>query len=80
VVATGVHGVPEAVTEVTGILLRPDAGVGEMAAALCRALEPERFDRRRIRAFFRERFEAGANYDRFADALIALREDQATAR
>jgi glycosyltransferase involved in cell wall biosynthesis len=80
VVSPGVHGVPEAVNEVTGVLLQPDAGVEETAVALCSALEPERFDRRRIRAFFRERFEAGANYDRFADALIALREDQAPAR
>ncbi len=77
VVAVAVHGVGEIVTEVTGVPLRPDATVEEAADGLRRALDPGRFDRERIRAFHRERFEAGANYDRFADALIALREDQA---
>lgn len=77
VVAVAVHGVPEIVTDVTGVPLDATADVGEAAAALERTLEPGRFDRARIRAFQREHFDAGANYDRFADALIALREDQA---
>jgi glycosyltransferase involved in cell wall biosynthesis len=77
VVAVAVHGVPEIVTDTTGVRLPPDATVEAAAEATCRALEPGRFDRKRIRAFHREQFEAGANYDRFADALIALREDQA---
>ncbi len=77
VVAVAVQGVPEIVTDVTGVRLAPDTTAEAAAAAVCHALEPGRFDRERIRAFQREHFEAGANYDRFADALIALREDQA---
>lgn len=78
IVATGVHGVPEIVNETTGILLRLDDGVKDVAGGIDRALEPGRFDAGRIRDFFRMNFEAGANYNRFVDALIALRQDQAT--
>jgi glycosyltransferase involved in cell wall biosynthesis len=78
VVAVGVHGVPEIVNETTGVLLPPDAGPEQAAVGLAAALEPGRFDRARIREFFREHYEANANYNLFADSLISLREDQAT--
>ena len=77
IVAIGVHGVPEIVNEATGVLLRPDAGPEEMAVGIARALEPGRFDSAGIREFFRKHFDAGLNYNRFVDALIALRQDQA---
>ncbi|HSG08326.1 MAG TPA: glycosyltransferase [Longimicrobiales bacterium] len=77
IVAIGVHGVPEIVNEATGVLLRPDAGPEEMAAGIAHALEPGRFDSAGIRGFFRKNFDAGFNYNRFVDALIALRQDQA---
>lgn len=77
VVAVDVGGVAEIVNDTTGVLLRCGATVDEAAGAVRRALEPARFDPERIRAFFREHYEAGTNYDRFADALIDLREDQA---
>jgi glycosyltransferase involved in cell wall biosynthesis len=72
VVARGVQGVPEIVTPETGVLLGPDATPREAAAGLGAALAPGRFEPETVRAVFRERFEANTNYNRFADALIAL--------
>jgi glycosyltransferase involved in cell wall biosynthesis len=72
IVAVAVRGVPDIVTESTGVLLDEDAGIEEMAAGLARALERNRFDRSRVLAFFRDHFEASRNYSDFADALIAL--------
>jgi glycosyltransferase involved in cell wall biosynthesis len=79
VLAAGVQGVPEIVRPETGVLLPEDASTGDFAAGLREALEPDRFDRGIIRAFFEENFLAAANYNAFADALIALHEDQAPA-
>jgi hypothetical protein len=78
-VAVGVHGVPEIVNETTGVLLALDAGPEEAAAGLAAAMEPGRFNRARIREFFGKHYDASANYNSFADALIALRKDQAAA-
>ena len=80
VVAVGVQGVPELVGEDTGILLDPDAGPLEAAAALTRALEPGRFDRGRIRAVHRRLFDAESNYNRFCDVLIDCWQAQGPAR
>lgn len=79
VVGLAVQGTPEIVTDATGILLDEDADEDAVARAVERALEPGRFDRDRIRAFFRSRFDAETNYDEFADALIAIWQDQAPA-
>jgi glycosyltransferase involved in cell wall biosynthesis len=78
VVAVGVHGVPEIVNETTGVLLAPSAGPDDAAVGLVTALEPGRFNRARIREFFREHYEAGSNYNSFADALISIQKDQAS--
>jgi glycosyltransferase involved in cell wall biosynthesis len=74
IVATAIRGVPELVTEETGVLLGADADTDEIAAGLSRALEPGRFDRARILAFFHDHFEARRNYGEFADALLELAE------
>ena len=74
IVAIAIRGVPELVTEETGVLLAADADTDEIAAGLSRALEPVRFDRARILAFFGDRFEARKNYSEFADTLLELAE------
>jgi glycosyltransferase involved in cell wall biosynthesis len=79
VVACAVHGVPEIVNEDTGVLLAPTATPPEMAGGLRAALETGRFERRRVRAFFEEHFDARTNYNAFADALIELHEGPAPA-
>jgi colanic acid/amylovoran biosynthesis glycosyltransferase len=76
IVAVGVGGVPEIVNTETGVLLSSDATPPEIAAGLEAALQPERFDPDSVREFFRERFEAGVNYNRFVDGLLALHEGQ----
>lgn len=73
IVALGVGGVPEIVTQETGILLPADADPPTAAAALGRAIDPASFDRERIRAAFAGRYEASANYRKFADALLEVR-------
>jgi glycosyltransferase involved in cell wall biosynthesis len=75
IVALGVGGVPEIVREGTGVLLSPQAGPSEAAAGLRAALEPGRFESDEVRALFKERFDASANYERFVDALVTIHED-----
>lgn len=74
VVARGVGGVPEIVREGAGVLLPPRAGTSEAAAGLRTALEPGRFESDEVRALFKGRFEATANYSRFVDALVTIHE------
>jgi glycosyltransferase involved in cell wall biosynthesis len=79
VVACAVQGVPEIVTEDAGILVRPEATLAEVAASLRAAIQPGRFEGRRVRELFQERFDANTNYNAFADALIELHESRALA-
>lgn len=79
IVACEVHGIPEIVTDRTGVLCPRGATVAQVARGLEEVLEPGRFDVGSMRAFFRDRFEASVNFNRFADALIELRQDQAAA-
>jgi len=72
IVARGVGGVPEIVTETTGVLLSPDAKAPEAAEGLRAALESGRFECDSVRAAFRRRFDASVNYNRFVDSLLAL--------
>ncbi len=75
IVAVEAGGVGEIVGAETGVLLAPGEGPEGVAAGLRAALEPGRFDPEEVRARFRRRFEAGANYNAFADRLLALRDD-----
>ena len=79
VVACAVGGVPEIVDDRTGILLDPHASPSAIAEGLEAALEPGRFDRTVVHELFRDRFDAGSNYNAFADALIELHERRAPA-
>jgi glycosyltransferase involved in cell wall biosynthesis len=72
IVALAVGGVPEVVQAETGVLLPPEASTAAIAEALTRALGPGRFDAERLRALFATRFDASANYEEFADALVEL--------
>jgi hypothetical protein len=60
------------VTPETGVLLPPNATPATLATGLEDALTPGRFEPDAVRQVFRDRYEASANYNRFADALIAL--------
>lgn len=79
IVACSIEGVPEIVTPTTGVRLGRDATADEAAAAVASTLEQSAFDRDSIRAFFAANFDAKINFNRFADALIALWKDQAAA-
>lgn len=72
IVALSVGGVPEIVTPEAGVSLPADADVATVAAALERAIDPAGFDRATIRLAFADRYEASANYGRFADALLEV--------
>lgn len=72
IVSLAVGGVPEIVQAGTGTLLPPDAGVPAVATALSKALDPGSFDREAVRVAFSTRYDASANYEEFADALLAL--------
>jgi glycosyltransferase involved in cell wall biosynthesis len=77
IVACDAGGVAEIVGGATGILLGATAPPAEIGAELAGAIEPGRFDRAVIRAHFQGRFSATVNYNRLADALIALHSGQA---
>jgi glycosyltransferase involved in cell wall biosynthesis len=77
IVACDAGGVPEIVNGTTGLLLGSAAPPAEIAATLAVALEPGRFERAVIRSHFQRRFSATVNYNRLADALIALHSGQA---
>lgn len=72
IVALAVGGVPEVVQPETGVLLPPEASTAAIAEALAGALSPGRFDAERLRSLFAARFDASANYEEFADALVEL--------
>lgn len=71
-VALAVGGVGEIVTPEAGIALPADAPPAAVAAALARALEPDRFDPDAVRAAFAARFEAPAVYEAFFEELLSL--------
>lgn len=74
IVARAVGGVPEIVTDDSGVLLAPDASPSEVASGLLSALEPGRFDSETVRRSCESRFDASINYHRFVDTLLALHE------
>ena len=69
--------VGEIVTPQTGALVDVAASPAEVAAALSGVLEQGRFQRQPIHANFQANFDAGVNYNRLADALIALHGNEA---
>lgn len=69
VLAVGVDGVPEIVTARTGRLVDADDSPETIALAARRLLEGERPSRDEIVAFFRENYEAEANFGAFAEML-----------
>ena len=79
IIACGVGGIPEIVGERTGILLERDPSPDAVAEALHDALRPGRFETETVRASFASNFDAKINYQRFADALIALWKGQTAA-
>jgi glycosyltransferase involved in cell wall biosynthesis len=72
VLATSVGGVPEIVTEDTGILVGWSDSAPRIAEAARRLLSGEAPERGRIRRFFEEHFDAETNFSRFADMLHAV--------
>lgn len=72
IVACNVGGVSELVHDRIGILVDPEADPQQVADALREALADDRFDRDEIREEWRLRYNAAANYARFADALLRL--------
>jgi glycosyltransferase involved in cell wall biosynthesis len=80
VVARGVGGVPEIVTDASGMLLAPDAAPSDVAAALESALDPMRFDSQAVRRSCERRFDARVNHNRFVDRLLALHEANKSGR
>lgn len=72
IVACNVGGVSELVRDRVGILVDPEANPQQVADALHEALADDRFDRDEIREEWRMRYNAAANYARFADALLRL--------
>jgi glycosyltransferase involved in cell wall biosynthesis len=77
IVACDVGGVAEIVTPIAGLLVGPADPVPELAAALSAALQPGRFPRTVIHGNFQANFNASVNYNRLADALIALHGSEA---
>jgi glycosyltransferase involved in cell wall biosynthesis len=79
IVACGINGVPEIVTAETGVCLPADVGVAAATEALASVLDPGRFDRDRVRAFFENNFKATVNYNSFSDEIIDVWKTQAQA-
>jgi len=73
ILATSVNGVPEIVTEKTGVLVDKSANVTEVCDVLHRVLIDNHFDRNEIRSFFQSRFDARKNYESFIKKLIAIK-------
>ena len=70
VVACAVGGVPELVTNETGVLLNPEENIKEWAVQLKMVLDGEViFDTEKIRKFYMNRFNAEKNYHIFCNEL-----------
>lgn len=72
IVASDVGGVSELVTDRTGILISEAASPQEIAGALRAGLADGRFDPLSIKDEWRDRYNATANYERFAETLLTL--------
>jgi glycosyltransferase involved in cell wall biosynthesis len=72
VVAVDVGAIAEIVTSGTGVLVPAHASPTDVAVALGKALEIQRFDSLEIRQSWARRYDGPRNYALFADALIEL--------
>lgn len=73
ILASSVNGIPEIVTEKTGVLIDKSANVTEVCSVLQQVLTDNRFDRNEIRGFFQSRFDASKNYESFIKKLITIK-------
>ena len=69
VLAYAVCGIPELVTDRSGVLLDPSVSMDEACGALSRALDPAAFDSKEIVAFQRDRFGVQKNYEDFTEII-----------
>ncbi|MCB0489355.1 MAG: glycosyltransferase [Cyclobacteriaceae bacterium] len=72
ILATAVNGIPEIVTEKTGVLVNISVDEIEVCQALHHILSNGNLDRNEIRNFFRSNFDAKKNYESFAEKLNQL--------
>lgn len=72
IMATGINGVPEIVTEKTGILLKPDESTENIADKIVNVITANPFNRSEIVDFYRTHFNAETNYANFAKEISNL--------
>ncbi|MGD9991914.1 MAG: glycosyltransferase [Salinivirgaceae bacterium] len=72
IIATGVNGVPEIVTEKSGILLEPDESIENIADKIVNVITANPFNRSEIVDFYRTHFNAETNYANFAKEISNL--------
>lgn len=73
ILATSVNGIPEIVTEKTGVLVDKSTNVTEVCKVLHEVLRGYNFNRNEIRNFFQSRFDARQNYESFIKKLIEVK-------
>jgi glycosyltransferase involved in cell wall biosynthesis len=72
IVATGINGIPEIVTDKTGILLKPDESIENIAHKITHVILTNPFNRSEIVDFYRKHFNAETNYANFAKEISNL--------
>ncbi|HYG20169.1 MAG TPA: N-acetyl sugar amidotransferase [Ohtaekwangia sp.] len=72
VFACSINGIPEIVNDTTGKLVPVHIPASALLEQLENTLQYQRFDREVIRQFFRQKFDATANYSQFMDKIGRL--------
>ncbi len=72
VMACEIYGIPEIVTPQTGVLVNVDDEEDALALMLEQTLRTQPFDRKAIREFFENRFNAERNFEQFIRDISAL--------
>lgn len=71
IMAYGIFGIPEIVTDITGVLLQTRASNIEIAEQLVKLLKKEiLFDKNQIKEFFKDHFSAEHNFSVFTQNLV----------